>query len=155
MHPFAPRRIDFHGLRSFGDWRLKQYSVLYGPGPIDWDAFAPSLALVEAALPQPAITPSRPGVGFLISHQGRTGNYAVLCWWDRENELPIRVFVSPDRGLQGWRQSEASESICVWDLEILWAESEAYVSTVLTPNGSDVAGYLARVSAAGVRGASS
>ena len=145
MHPFAPRRIEFHGIRTVGAWRLKLYSILYGPGSIDWDAFAPGLALADAALPQPAITTARAGVGFLIAHRGRTGNYTVLGWWDRENELPLRVFVSPDGQPQSWRPSAASESICVWDLEILWAEREAYVATVLSPRGGDVEGYLARV----------
>jgi hypothetical protein len=32
----------------------------------------------------------------------------------------------------------------MWDLEILWAERQAYADTVLSPSGSDVAGYLAR-----------
>jgi hypothetical protein len=144
MHPFAPRRIEFHGLRTCGDWRLKLYSILYGPGPLDWHSFTPGLALAESALPQPAVTPERPGVGFLIAHQGRTGSYAVLGWWDRENELPLRVFVSPDGRAQSWRRNEGSESICMWDLEILWAERQAYADTVLSPSGSDVAGYLAR-----------
>lgn len=147
MQPFAPRRVEFHGVRSVGGWRLKLYSILYGPGPIGWDAFAPGLALAEAALPQPAVTAARLGVGFLIAHQGRTGSYTVLGWWDRENELPLRVFARSDTPPASWRASEASESICVWDLEILWAEREAYVSTVLSPSGTDVAGYLARVSA--------
>lgn len=145
MQPFEPRRFAFHGLRRRGDWRLKLYSVLYGPGPLDWQRFEPGLTLAEASLPAPAIVSGRPGVGFLIVHQGRTGNYTVLGWWDRENELPIRVFVNPGAHPGGWRPARANESVCVWDLEILWAEREAYVATVLGPAGSDVGGYLARV----------
>jgi hypothetical protein len=144
MEPFAPRRIEFHGVRTHGDWRLKLYSILYGPSPLDWDSFGPGLALAESALPQPAVTAERPGVGFLIAHQGRTGSYAVLGWWDRENELPLRIFVSPDGRAQSWRSNEGSESICIWDLEVLWAERQAYAATVLSPAGSDVAAYLAR-----------
>lgn len=144
MQPFAPRAVGFHGVRHAGDWRLKLYSVLYGPGPLDWDAFAPGLAQAERALPQPAVAAGRPGVGLLIAHQGRTGNYAVLAWWDRENELPLRVFLSPDGRAQSWRPAEGGESICVWDLEILWAEREAYVATVMHPAGGGPAGYLAR-----------
>jgi hypothetical protein len=68
----------------------------------------------------------------------------VLGWWDRENELPLRVFVSPDLSAGSWRRSEGSESVCVWDLEILWAEREFYVATVLKPGSGDVAEYLAR-----------
>ena len=143
MEPFAPRHIAFHGLRTPGDWRLKLYSVQYGPGSIDWAGFAAGLSLAEAELPQPAVTASRPGVGFLIAHQGRTGDYAVLGWWDNENELPLRVFVSPD-GRKSWRHGQGSESICVWDLEIIWSERQAYIETVLSPTG-DVTAYLDRI----------
>ena len=145
MHPFAPRRIEFHGLRSVAGWRLKLYSVVYGEPALDWDALSPGIALAEAVLPQPAVTPTRPGVGFLIAHQGRGCNYVVLGWWDRENELPLRIFVSPDARPQSWRPNQSTESVCVWDLEIVWAEREAYVATVLHRDGCDVEGYLARI----------
>jgi hypothetical protein len=144
LEHFEPRRIGFHGLRSPGSWRLKLYSIVFGTDPVDWDGFAPGIALSEACLPEPSVTSGRSGVGFLIAHQGRTGNYLVLGWWDHENELPLRIFVSRDRQPENWRPAEGSESICVWDLEILWAERQDYISTVLRPGNSDVAGYLAR-----------
>ena len=94
------------------------------------------------------MTSARPGVGILIAHQGRGCNYVVLGWWDRENELPLRIFVNNEVSPQGWRQNDGSESICVWDLEIIWKEREAYVATVLSPHGCDVAKYLARTAEA-------
>jgi hypothetical protein len=48
-------------------------------------------------------------------HQGRAADYLILCWWDQENELPTRVFVSSP---QGWRPAAASESIEMIDKEI-------------------------------------
>lgn len=145
MQPFEPRRISFHGLRRPQGWQLKLYGVVYGPEPLDWQSFAPGLAMAETALPSPAVAEGRPGLGFLIAHQGRTGNYVVLGWWDRENELPIRIFVSPDGRAESWRSNRENESFCVWDLEIMWAEREAYVTTVLSPTASDRDAYLARV----------
>jgi hypothetical protein len=151
MQPYAPRRIEFHGLRTFAGWRLKLYSIVYGQRALEWNAFAPGLAMAEAALPQPSVTPERAGVGFVIAHQGNGCNYVVLAWWDRENELPLRVFVSADRRPRSWRPNEESESVCVWDLEVVWAEREAYVATVMRGDGSDVEAYLARVHAASPR----
>lgn len=137
--------MSYHGLRGTPGWRLKLYGIAYGPEPVDWQSFAPGLEMAEAALPSPAVTRDRPGLGFLIAHQGQTGNYVVLGWWDRENELPTRVFVSPDGRPGSWRSNREDESFCVWDLEIMWAEREAYVATVLSPAGSDPNAYLARI----------
>jgi hypothetical protein len=51
------------------------------------------------------------------------------------------VFV---RAGAAWRPAQGSESICVWDLELLWFERQAYVGAVLVPAGAqDLDGYLA------------
>ena len=84
---------------------------------VDWAAFEAGLKLAEAELPQPAEAAGRPGLGFLIAHQGRTGDYVVLGWWDHENELPLRVFL----------------------------RRQAYVATMLTPAGTGREGYLGQV----------
>lgn len=92
--------------------------------------------MARALLPQPPSTPARPGIAFAIAHHGKTADYAVLAWWDRENELPIRVFVRPPSAGARWRPARESESVCVWDLEIIWEEREAYVETMLAKNGA-------------------
>lgn len=134
MTPYAPRDIGFLGVRVARGWSLKLYSVHYAERPLEWDSFQPGFALAEADLPQPPTAPGRVGAGFLIGHQGRTGDYVVLGWWDNENELPLRVFVR--RGGGDWRRARGSESVCVWDLEIIWHERTAWVETVLSAAGS-------------------
>jgi hypothetical protein len=132
MQRYEPRPIRFDRVRDVDGWRLKVYTVTYGTTPVDWSGFDPAMALIDAALPRPPITESRHGVGFVILHQGRTALYGVLGWWDNENELPLRVFV---RGLERsseWRPARASESVCVWDLQIIGFERDAYVATLLT-----------------------
>ena len=143
MHPYRPRPIAFHGIRGHGGWRLKQYSIIYGGPALDGAGFEPGMEMALRALPSPARTQERPGVGFTIAHQGRNADYVVLGWWDRENELPVRVCVREAGG--EWRPARGSESICVWDLQVLWFEREAYVATVLNPACADAADtYLAR-----------
>jgi hypothetical protein len=142
MQPYAPRARGFLGVRHHGDWRLKIHSIVHGAAPLDQDAFAPGVAMALAALPEPAVTSARPGVGFVILHQGATGHYTVLGWWDRENELPLRIFVNPQLATDGWRRNEPSESICVWDLEVLAGERDAYVRALLKPGGGGVEAYL-------------
>jgi hypothetical protein len=145
MKPFEPRPVRFHGLREHAGWRLKLYSIAAGGAAIDWAAYQEGLAMAYASLPSPAVTPARPGVGFVIAHRGGSAWYIVLAWWDQENELPMRVFVCA-LGAEGvWRMAHASESICVWDLEVIWFEREAYVATVLaSEGGGGVETYLSR-----------
>ena len=146
MHPYSPRPIRFLGIRTPGGWRLKHYAITYGPRSLDEAVFEPGLAMALAALPEPATTEGRPGVGFVIAHQGRGADYVVLAWWDRENELPLRVFVREQRDGAAWRPAQESESVCVWDLQVLGFEREAYVATLLAPDaGSEAADrYLGR-----------
>lgn len=142
MRPFRPRTICFDGVHESRGWRLKRFSISFDGTPLDWGRFDGGLTLADAALPVPVDAPGRPGVGFVIAHHGRVAEYVVLGWWDRENELPLRVFVrTPKEGV--WRPAQGTESVCVWDLEVIWAERQAYVDTVLTETPS-VEGYLAR-----------
>jgi hypothetical protein len=148
VEPFAPRRVRSHGTRETNGWRLKVYSISYDGGPPDWSVFTPALALVDAALPTPAQASGRAGLGFVIAHSGRGMWYTVLCWWDRENELPIRVWVAEQNdAAPTWRAARESESVCVWDLDVIWQERQAYVETILAePNGAPDQAYLARTS---------
>lgn len=141
--PYRPRPIAFHGVREQNGWRLKTYSIVYGAPEIDWNAYDAAWPLVHAALPTPAASPDRPGVGFVIAHTGRDVYYLVLGWWDRENELPLRVFVR-ELGTHGdWRPARGAESVCVWDLDVIGFERDAYVATVLT-RSPDAEAYLNR-----------
>ena len=108
-------------------------------------AFEEGIALAARALPLPAVATGRPGAAFVVAHAGRSMLYVVLGWWDHENELPLRVWVRPAGEEGTWRPAEGSESFCVWDLQVLWFEREAYVATVLAEGHPDpVRAYLAR-----------
>jgi hypothetical protein len=141
QHPFAPRPTRARGIVEYeGGWRLKRYTIALPGEPFDEGRFAAGRGLALSALPEPAVTPSRPGVGVVIEHQGREADYVVLAWWDRENELPVRVIVGDEAG---WRPARDGESFCVWDLAVLAAERDAYVRTVLAPGAPGDAAYLA------------
>lgn len=49
--------------------------------------------------------------------------------WDRESELPTRVSVASKSPPGAWRAA-TGESFCVWDMEVLWFERQAYVATL-------------------------
>lgn len=133
MKPYRPRPTRYLGSLTENGWDIKQYSVVYDARvAFDASRFEGGVALAMAELPQPARAPDRPGLAVLIKHQAEGMDYLVLAWWDRENELPIKVFVKEDRD-PAWRGARGGESVCVWDLDVLWQERQAYVATVLGP----------------------
>lgn len=144
MEPYQPRPIRAHGVRDLAGWRLKLYTIVYGDGEPAFEGAEDVWPLVTDALPAPAVARGRPGVGFVILHRGRGVDYAVLGWWDRENELPLRVFVRGRDAAVAWRPARGSESVCVWDLEVIAFERTAYVEAVMASEGPDVEGYLVR-----------
>lgn len=121
----------YHGLRAHEGWQLKSYRVAYDPADIDRMQLEGGVSRALAMLPAPAVEVGRPGAGVLILHAGRGADYVVLGWWDRQNELPLRVVIRDHAAPSVWRPAGDSESVCVWDLQILGAERDLYVSTVL------------------------
>lgn len=135
---FAPRRttrLDFtsrRGVTLRRWWIDLQDSAV--PDEADW---APAIALAEAALPA-ARDAASPAVGFLILHRGYGADYLVLGWWARQNELPLRVFVRyPGTDDDAWRAARGEESVCVWDLDVIGRERDAYVATWLAGRAPD------------------
>ena len=141
MKPFEPRPIQFLRIHEHEGWRIKLYSIALDAAAVDEDGFAQGLVLALAALPQPATTQERPGAAYCVMHQGRGADYLVLGWWDRENEMPVRVFVCPAEE-DAWRAARGSESFCVWDLQVVAFERDAYVATVLAEPSLGVRAYL-------------
>jgi hypothetical protein len=135
--PYAPRRLTSLGPRTENGVRLKTYSITFDDEPFDPARFAGGWRLAAGEILPQDFTLGRPGAGFAVLHQGRTGDYFVLGWWDRENELPLKVFV---RDASDWRPARGGESVCVWDLAVVWHEREAYVNTVLA--GKPVEEYI-------------
>jgi hypothetical protein len=144
MQPYAPRPIRFHGVRDLNGYRLKDYSIAARSGGVDWLDFARGFEVVLPDMPRPAVAAGRPGIGFRIAHRGAQESYAVLAWWERENELPIRIAVRRDG--EEWRRAKPDESICVWDIQVLAFERDAYVETLLSGEAGEDLGarYLAK-----------
>lgn len=130
LQSFRPREIHFHGVRSRGEWSLKVFSVVYGGIAFDARDFEPPLEMALGGLPRPDLEQGRPGLGFLIAHQGRGDNYLILGWWSNENELPIKAWVR--REGEDWRPAIEGESVCVWDLEVVWEERQAWIATMMS-----------------------
>jgi len=127
---YEPRPIVPRNPMRHEDWTVKRYDVLYKADRIDEPTFAGGLRLALDALPSPARTESRPGVGFVICHHGNGRDYVVLSWWDNENELFQRVFIRPFDE-PSWHDGTGAGSFCVWDAQVIAFERDAYVAHVL------------------------
>jgi hypothetical protein len=154
--------VRFLGVREHDHYQVKTYSILHASQHYSPELFESGFHFAAAHLPQPAVTAQRPGLALAILHQGFTGDYFILAWWDRENELPLRVFVrdppADEKNVAGanpvasahWRPASATngESICIWDLHILWHERQAYIAILLNSarpqHDEAVREYLAR-----------
>ncbi|MCJ7420684.1 hypothetical protein [Sphingomicrobium astaxanthinifaciens] len=136
----APRPTRWLGVEAARDYLLKTYAI-EGPGETferarfaDWDA------AVAPALPSPARDALRPGVGFVIFHQAAIGDYLVLGRWDNRNELKLPVWVAPP-GSARFAPAGERQSLCVWDLDIIIAERDAFVLAT-GADGLDIERYL-------------
>jgi hypothetical protein len=146
MKPFHPRSISFLRLQSHRGWQVKLYSIALEAPVVDESRFRGGLEFALDALPDPARSMEREGVAFCILHQGRGIDYTVLAWWDRENEMPLRVFVRD--GGADWRPAQGAESVCVWDLQVIAFERDRYVETILADPALPVEAYLSRTMSA-------
>jgi len=141
--PFRPRPVRFHGLLTLRGTTCKLYSITHHGGQPGWERFVAGLSEAASALPEgPDAKAGRPGLGVVIVHAGAGVDYVVLMWWDRGNELPIRVFVCEPG--QAWRHARGGESVCVWDLDVIWFERQAWVETMMAAAGPSAPAYLAR-----------
>lgn len=146
QEPHRPRPIRFLDLWQVDGWRLKAYGIAYGgrerPDARLVDA---ALDLARKALPSPPVTPARYGVGFVGVHEGRGMDVVFVCWWEDENELRYRSFVSPKGEPAFEERTRDGNVICIWDLAVVGFERDAWASAVLAnPKGPDVDEYLAR-----------
>jgi hypothetical protein len=64
-------------------------------------------------------------------------DYLVVGWWDNENELRMKIWVTENGQ---WREA-LNESFCVWDMQVMAFERDAFVATLLQKQ-PDVAAYL-------------
>lgn len=142
---YRDRNTEYLGLIRKNGWTIKQYAVTLPGNTFAENIFADGLALAIRELPSPPVTEQRPGLAFTIAHQGRAVNYLISCWWEQENELITLTFVN-EKGRRDWFSGGKDHSFCVWDLQIMKAERDIYVQTILCKAGKpDIRPYLKSV----------
>ena len=143
--PYRPRPVRFIRLEQRGDWRLKLYGIATpgrAPRP---ELVAAAMDLAPVALPQPAMSDDRYGVGVVLVHDSATLAIAIFYWWQSANELHQRVYTAPLDDPRALTKLANPAAGCVWELSVVDFERRAWMEDVLAnPNGPDVGRYLAR-----------
>jgi hypothetical protein len=143
--PYRPRHVQFIRREEVEGWRLKLYGIALNgeePRPEFLEAVRD---LSGSVLPQPPVGDDRYGVGFAIAHDARWVGIALVYWWQSENELHQRIYVSPKDDPTAFTQVENQPAGCVWELEVVDFERRAWIDDVLArPNGPDLERYLER-----------
>jgi len=140
MATHATREYTTRKTESAPDWLdqdgVKLYTISTHGGPVNQSPYLERLARIKA---ERAIDwPSTPA--FAILHDGASMRYLVLGWWGNDNELFTSVSVETDTG---WVEDSARFSFCLWDMEVMWFERNAFVDTIYS-DSSDLASYRAR-----------
>jgi hypothetical protein len=143
--PYEPRHVRFIRREDVDDWRLKLYGIaLLGKDP-DPEFVEATRDLAASVLPQPPGTNDRYGIGFVTAHDATSLYIALIYWWQSENELHQRIYVSPKDEPIAFTQVEDQPAGCVWELAIVDFERRAWLEDVLAhPNGPDLERYLER-----------
>lgn len=140
----GPRPFIALGHEEIQGWLIKRYAITASGG-------APSPALLQAArglaervLPEAGDSELGHGVGFVIAHEGRDGNYVLVDWWTGENMLAQQIHIAPAGRYEAFERFTSRDIVsCVWEMQILAFEGRAWVDKVLSrPQQPDIDGYL-------------
>lgn len=143
--PNGPRSIRFLRMLECDGWRMKVYGIAV-------DGPEPGRAIVAAAIGKAReilsgleLNDRRYGLGYVGVHDGASFNVVFVDWWENENEVQHRIFVSPRERPAELRDAGADGMMaCVWDLRVMAFERDAWVANILrNDDGPDIEGYLA------------
>lgn len=145
--PYQPRTIRFVELWDEAGWRVKVYSLTHATKTLDPALLEASKRAARGLLPQPAVTPTHYGVGFMGMHQGRSYDFVTVAWWAYDTELYSQTLMRASSQSYALSPVAAAElSSDVWDIKLLAFERDAWVEEVLyRPDEAALTRYLARV----------
>lgn len=143
--PYKPRHVRFIRREEVRGWELKLYGIALNGKDPDPAFVEATRDLAASLLPQPPGADDRYGVGFATAHDATSVYIALIYWWQSENELHQRIYVSPKGDPISLQHVENQPAGCVWELAIVDFERRAWIEDVLaSPNGPDLERYLER-----------
>jgi hypothetical protein len=142
---YLPRSVKPIGIWGEDGWRIKAYGIAYRGTDVREEIASAARDVVHAALPRPAQTEARYGLGFAIIHEGQDAAWLLIDWWSDESVIEQRMFKAPLIGIPEFAEVTRPLVGCVWELSVHAFERDAWVETVLAhPDNPMVDAYLAR-----------
>lgn len=132
---YRPRKALSYPAIAVSGRELKVYGVFSDPAKVARMPAASDLAACIADLCPPAADARDHGLGFAILHLAEDGDYLLISHWIDANMLKHQVYqcVVTEQGPTGCSSLAPSGIIaCVWELEIMKFERDAWVRTVLS-----------------------
>ena len=140
---FKPRPARFLELVECGPWRIKLYGLTAEHIRLLPELVVAAKKLFPTILPRDPAAADAYGVGFAGVHCGVDSNLVFVDWWANENELHHTVFTSSLDGPLDLIPATDGLSACVFDLQVIWFERNAWIEKVLgNPKGPDIDAYL-------------
>lgn len=140
---YQKRKIQFLRLLPINDWRFKVYGITYHNEYPNQDLIKVAEQTVGERIDLIPSSQRNYQVGFVGIHDGKTANFAFIDWWADENELHHHVYVSSKNDPTNLvYKTPTGLSACVWDLELINFEREAWVQSVLRSEKPKFEEYL-------------
>lgn len=149
---YQPRLAQPYPVLSVNDRKFKVYGLFAAPEKAACFPNEDELATRIGAMMGAPSGPADHGLGFAILHLARDGDYLLLSQWVDANMLEHRVYKCVIDNCKLTNVESLAETgivACVWELEIMKFERDAWVRTMLNaspeavrPGTDDVQAYL-------------
>lgn len=142
---YTTRSIRFLEVYECGNWKVKIYSISVHREYVKNEIVKIVKSNISEWLKNAANYPLETyQIATLILHEGKEGCFAIINWWIDDNMLQQFVYLSNNIDPNEFKlYSDKGIITCVWELEIIWFERNAWVKHVLTdPANADFTSYL-------------
>lgn len=142
---YQTRPIRFVELYHINNWIVKIYSISLRREHVDTAFIDYAKQNLSHWLEQVTNYPLETyNIATLILHEGKEGCFAIINWWIDENMLQNHVYLSTyDEPQKFVLYSDKGIMTCVWELEVIWFERDAWIKHILMKNEKpDVESYL-------------
>lgn len=139
---YQSRPIRFIELWEEEGWRIKVYGITHQSERPRMELIASAKEIARRHLPQPSVTESRNGVGFLGVHDAKNACFCFVDWWEQRYELNHFLFRAPKDRPEELAPAQPGLTGCLWDLHLTAFERQAWLSALLSSPSPAIDTYL-------------